>query len=442
MTLTYWTGFSKRKNSTKQATSGTDVTTVVLKDDTSIMNPTFDCIGVPENVNYIYVSAWGRYYFVNNVSHIGTDRLLIECECDVLATYKSNIGSTTAHIERSSAGGGWLSDALVVPTDEIVQTDITNGDTLSDLNIYGSDFVVRTVGKNGIKSYMLNAASIQNVFSTYYDVSVFDWTDIMQSIKSLVVALSDPGKYVKSIKWFPFSVASGTSEIPYFGFTAGTAAVNIAKEQIQSTAVITKPAAYYNDWRDYDARFTKCSIRFPGVGNIPIDAQYLQETLSCTYDIDVATGSCKVQLVAGTKIIGTFDGMCGVDVPFSGLSGTGGLSAIGEMFGAIGSPTFATDALKGALNVVQGALSPGQNVYNNVGNMAEWIQNPFIKMSVVRLGSSEKIPAGHGIPDKNNRQISNLSGFILCSGASVNMPGTANEKDTVNGYLNGGFYYE
>ena len=32
MTVTYWTGFSKRKNSTKQPTSGTDAT-VKLKDN-------------------------------------------------------------------------------------------------------------------------------------------------------------------------------------------------------------------------------------------------------------------------------------------------------------------------------------------------------------------------------------------------------------------------
>ena len=63
MNISYWTGFSKRKNSTKQPTSGTTAT-VYLKDDTSILNPTFDCTGVPDNVNYIYVSDFGRYYFI------------------------------------------------------------------------------------------------------------------------------------------------------------------------------------------------------------------------------------------------------------------------------------------------------------------------------------------------------------------------------------------
>ena len=91
MNITYWTGYSKKKNSTAQPTSGTDAT-VYLKDNCSILNPVFDCQGVPDSVNYIYVSDFWRYYFVSDVVHMTADRIEIHCSVDVLATYKSQIG--------------------------------------------------------------------------------------------------------------------------------------------------------------------------------------------------------------------------------------------------------------------------------------------------------------------------------------------------------------
>ena len=65
--------FQKRPNSTKQPTAAQlnaatsyDVT---LLDNTSLMNPTFKLSGTnPIGNNYAYVSDWGRYYFIEDVS--------------------------------------------------------------------------------------------------------------------------------------------------------------------------------------------------------------------------------------------------------------------------------------------------------------------------------------------------------------------------------------
>ena len=109
MTVTYWSNFSKRKNSTKQPTSGTDVT-VRLKEDCSIINPVFESATMPATVNYIYVSEWGRYYFVTNVTYISNTTKSFSCEVDVLASFKTQIGSTVARIAFSSTG--WNKDII------------------------------------------------------------------------------------------------------------------------------------------------------------------------------------------------------------------------------------------------------------------------------------------------------------------------------------------
>ena len=63
MNITYWTNFSKRTNSTKQPTGGTQ-TTVRLKEPCGISSPTFICSGIPDNVKYIGQNAFMGCYFI------------------------------------------------------------------------------------------------------------------------------------------------------------------------------------------------------------------------------------------------------------------------------------------------------------------------------------------------------------------------------------------
>ena len=92
MIINYWTAFSKRKNSTKQPSSGTQLD-VKLKDDCSIINPVFESAQMPANVNFIYVPDWGRYYFVNNVIYTTKTIKNFICEVDCLATAKAGISN-------------------------------------------------------------------------------------------------------------------------------------------------------------------------------------------------------------------------------------------------------------------------------------------------------------------------------------------------------------
>ena len=440
MNIKYWTGFSKRKNSTKVPTSGTDAT-VNLKDDCSILNPVFDCTGVSDDVNYIYVSDFGRYYYVSDVVHVTKDRIQIHCDVDVLATYKSQIGGTTAFIERSSSVNLMLPDANVVATNEIVHTDVTEGDTVPGTNM--GTYAVRILGAEGLKTYEMPMGYIQAAFNSYYNTT-FTWTNIQDCLENLFTAIADPAKYIQSVKMFCVDIASGNSEQPAFGFIYGTTAVPICKEAVHKQMSITKPARYYNDWRDYDSRFTTASIRFPGVGDVDLDPKYLSTSLSCWYDFDINVGSCRVTLMAGSKIIGIFDGVAGVDVPIGGLSGIGGMAAVPGLLSSLSLDvtSFASDIVNSTKNIIEQGLQPPSNILNASGCISEWIQNPFVIVSVTHRGSTQIAPSNLGRPDMNNRTISSLSGYIKCANVSVDAPGYDAEKDAVNGYLNSGFYYE
>ena len=104
MKLKYWTGFTKRKNSTKIPSGiGTEID-IYLKENTSIDNPTVILKGNAINIDYAYIQDFGKYYFVGSPIILTNGTTQYDLEEDVLATHKSDVGSTIAHIAYSSTG--------------------------------------------------------------------------------------------------------------------------------------------------------------------------------------------------------------------------------------------------------------------------------------------------------------------------------------------------
>ena len=68
--------------------------TGTLKDNTSIIDPVIKIQCNLENVtncNYMYISKFNRYYFVNDIVSITSNIIEISAHVDVLSTYKQEI---------------------------------------------------------------------------------------------------------------------------------------------------------------------------------------------------------------------------------------------------------------------------------------------------------------------------------------------------------------
>lgn len=75
-----------------------------LKDDTSVLDPAI-IIQTSDNIytfNYMYISDFGRYYFINDILSLNNNRWMIKAHVDVLETYKDNILSNQAVIKRQT----------------------------------------------------------------------------------------------------------------------------------------------------------------------------------------------------------------------------------------------------------------------------------------------------------------------------------------------------
>lgn len=78
---------------------------VRMKDDTNIIQPTLDIkfhVGLFA-CNYCYIEHFHRYYFIKNITTT-ENRLLVECEVDVLKSFESDIMNMKAFVVRQGKG--------------------------------------------------------------------------------------------------------------------------------------------------------------------------------------------------------------------------------------------------------------------------------------------------------------------------------------------------
>ena len=472
MNITYWTGYSKKKNSTAQPTSGTDAT-VTLKDDCSILNPVFDCSGVPDNVNYIYVSNFGRYYFVSDVVHITADRIQIHCSVDVLASYKSQIGGYTANVEfAASSSNIYITDPRNKPT-YVMQEKHS---TLVSLTNKGFDnigcFIVGIISNQGLNYYVLSESDFTSLCQILFDLgnanqlsnNFYDLANcIVSAVWSTYIPSSDIlASTVVTIGGDPSSSPIVTPlELGIFNkITQRLDGIDLG------TLTIPFPSDDHNISFSYLdlPPFTTGEIYLPYVGCVPLDLDIFApfKSISIKMAIDHYTGDIVYSFhnISG-DMIASYQGNCATNIPISSRS-----------YNAIGKTAAAISAIGGAASIIAGiasenvalagsgvtalanaAISNYQSgsVHTHTNGSLSSAVSSRLSLDIISTVStrtpttwdvSTEFKNVSGMPYYKAAQISSLSGYIQCSGASVAISGYDTEKDAVNGYLNSGFYYE
>jgi len=76
-------------------------TNCILKDDTNIKNPTIIISNLTDlkNCNYVYIEEFNRFYYINNIT-FSQQRYYIECNCDVLMSFRKDILNLKCIIKR------------------------------------------------------------------------------------------------------------------------------------------------------------------------------------------------------------------------------------------------------------------------------------------------------------------------------------------------------
>lgn len=121
---------------------------VILKADTNLMRPTFILKTSPlvYNSNYLYNTFTKRYYYIRTITAMSGGRISIDCDIDVLFTYKNEILNSSGWVVRSGSVSTTEDNYDMLHNDlpfrqdfDTLGLDFSNGDSpftsISDRNI-------------------------------------------------------------------------------------------------------------------------------------------------------------------------------------------------------------------------------------------------------------------------------------------------------------------
>lgn len=448
MKVQLYKNFSKRLNSTKVPSGTYYERDVDLKQKTSIQSPVFILTGFDNEFNYLYVPAWGRYYFIDDVILGNTNLFELHCSCDILATYKTAIGNYNAFVERTSDATKYdvsLFDTAITSGEKIVHS------SQASTQLFGAGGVIVCRVLNitfGITTYVGSMANFKDLFTP-----ISDDPSILDTIEGILqYYLCNPGEYVLDCYFLavPWSKMSGhmNAEPLCSGWYSNGGAYRWTSDlpTISDEITLNKPTPYYSDFRESSNAFSQYSIYIPSVGEVPLSGDLIDTTLSLQWIVDINTGETSFNLysTASTKtLIATYHGnvksplMTGSMMPNGGSLVT---SVASGMVGAVaGGPVGIGLA---TLNVIQNVINPTPSINGSQGSCAGLIMSPDIIISCIAKPSAESPSPVVGKPCCKNLQINTISGYIKCAGSSLDIPGHGTDKSAVNNYLDVGFYYE
>lgn len=466
-TLTYYS-FSKRHKSTKQPTSGTDIT-VNLKDGVSLTNPVFllNFSGFP---TFNYCQFEGRYYFVTDVRQVRNDLFEVECEEDYLASWKSAIGSTQAMILYASGSSANIVDARI-PVSAPVYVSNENaslsGITITDGN--QGTIILSITGTGSFGNYVMQSSNL--IFELMRDIDAwnnFNIQTIEDGLRQRITngTCADNLKGAIALPILAASMTSGTLENLYLG---NYPCIDNNDHPIKGYRV-TDPLAIgtctvnipwrYNDWRRHSP-YTSIYLYLPLIGEQVLSADDLinDSALNIVYSINITSGdiSAEVRGASSNRIVCIASSNCAMQTPFGSANISSGKVAQSLATGAAGviaaalAPTTggASAALFAGLTASAGQLLGAMHGESKGGGgLGGGASHGLTKVVICSTVSKEltdtqaNLDAVIGKPVMAKNTIGSYSGFVQTDGAQIEGLMNNNEREVINSLLDGGIYYE
>ena len=480
--------FNKRENSTKVPSaadiSGGAALSCTLIDDTSLMNPTFklNVSGNPVRYNYCYVAAFERYFFINDWrSYQGF--WYASCTCDVLASWKTEIGTGSHYVLRSASDSdGYISDMFYPAKVKLHSSVYTATNPLAWSA--GHSYVLGIVGYSATASNQIGSVTYYhmddaglNAFINFLMHDVTDWSDIATADYDPAVqeALLNPLQYIVSCMALPVSPPSSrTVNSIHFGYyeyqiNTGLIAELAPGSMVFETVRINKPShpqaatrgAYMNA-----SPFTHMVAHVSAFGDIDLDPSLCIDSNQITFQFyySLIDGLCRLAIYPandGTdhkgQVMYVGCTQIGAQINLSQVlknpldiaentnnTGLGVVSgAMSLLSGNFSGFTSAVSSLFTGLADGTRLKMPTMSGKGTTGSFLSFFDPDFaIYLKYAYFEAVEDDVAENGRPLCKVKTINTLSGYILCQNAEAVIPGTHEEAERVSQYMNTGFFYE
>lgn len=478
----YFYKISKRENSTKRPASGSGtLQECVYKSPSSIVSPVIDVqlstLGAWPDWNYCYIPTFGRYYFISDLTAVGS-LWRLSLTCDILATYRDQIGAADLYCLRASAeyDGAIPDDFYPMPASVTQHIEsarspwqhVNNEEPINITN--GGCFVIGVVSSEDIQArygsimyYAMPRSSLQllcnKLLASIDDpLNGFDVADASLALQKAIV---DPLSFIKSCYWVPvlyndISPAIETTTLNIWSWTLDDVphkfiSNNPPYVRYAFTVPITKhpDTASRGKWVNIEP-WTRMSLLFPPFGLIDLDTSlYVDRTeVRGTVLLDLITGICTLLIQAGSTRTHCLKAQVSVPIPLSQVSndiigGGGGLIG-GLAAAAVGAFTMNPLAVLGGIAAgvgsAVGALKPHESSIGGIGSFSELDGSIYLYEDFYTTVEEDNAEAGR--PLCKIRKPSNIPGYIKAMHGDVAISGTAGEQSALKAQLERGFFYE
>lgn len=480
MIVTLYRGFHKDTNSTKIPVTGSYISmsqyNCELFDPCSVHSPKL-WLGSTNNffrasLNYAYIPDFERYYWVTDFSFID-GRWLMSLECDVLASFKSDIGESSQYVVRSQSK--WNEDIIDTMYTPVGGKNETFDSISNPFLPSGGKFVIAytsaspTVGSNayGIftKGQLITLLSYLMGNTNYLNLNLSEISD------DLAKVILNPIQYIQSVKYFPFDISKGTAQTQaFFGWWLLAPTGLSFKELTLSDGTTVTTSFKLNIMRHSQAAtfgnylnlspYSQYRLLLPCIGFIDLPAAMLYgfPKVQVTYTTDLITGLAQIDIEAiddgpgQDRSVLVYHTTCdmAVDIPISqistdvvgaaksatsGVIGTVSSFLSGNIAGGISS------LVNGAVDTTLSAVTPLPSFMGTAGNFNAFDVTPMLSTTFQEVSG----PAFDlfGRPLCEVAQIKTLSGFTMCARAHIDIARADRaEVDEVEGFMNEGFRYE
>jgi hypothetical protein len=199
--------FAKKINSTARPTNGGITYHCVIKEPCGILNPVIGLnlglVSAPTS-NYAYIPEFKRYYYVKEWTYQNA-LWYASLECDILASWKTDIGASTCYVLRSaSASNGCIVDTTYPATGNTFINNQTKDSPWATAFAMGW-FIVGIAGIS-TRYYLFTETPLRDflgyIFSdSYAEQLTAGWSQAFPQLK----AQCNPMQYITSIMWVPFT---------------------------------------------------------------------------------------------------------------------------------------------------------------------------------------------------------------------------------------------
>lgn len=475
MQVTFY-NFSKRNRSTALPSSAGTTFTCQLKEGTSVVSPIL--LIQTANVsgyNYAYIAAFSRYYFISDVKSINNIWEVALTE-DVLASFKTEIGSTYANILYATGSTANIADSRIPVKAEVLRGHTYNAVSGMTITEGAGAVILGITGKGSFGAYLMQDSTevkeLLDGIDSWASFITDNWTFTKQLFfggsaseclrSAIAIPLVFGGPDVSS------SAAEALSLGNYPCMTSGGTPINgyrITKPILKYTGSIDIPWQS-SDWRRISA-YTDVSLYLPFIGLISIPATEAMNDSSLTvkYAINVTSGDISVEIygatsnrkfavAAGNCAMPTAYGSTGINtskLTQAAMTGVGVMTAIKAASIASGPVGYATQVAIGAgiaatagqtIEALGGSSSGSGGLGGGSNQGLDKVMHCFVTQKVL-TDSQANLDAIMGKPVMAKATVQTYAGFVQTDGFQLaSTSAYSSEKDSINKLLDNGIYFE